>query len=310
MEAASGRAHSSVANLGPGFDVFGLAVDAFCDTVTVFRGGGGVRVRSEPAGSVPDSAAGNTAGLVARAASKKFGLGGMRVLVSKGVPAGFGMGSSAASAAAAAVAIDKLFDLKLGGEELVRLAGEGERASAGAVHYDNVAASVLGGFAVVRARPFGVVSARPPRMKVCIVTPDVPVPPEKTRVSRGLVPSSVPTADATANLANACVMTAGFLRRDLAMIAGSVSDAIAEPARASSIPGFAAARRAAKRAGALAFSISGAGPSVFAFCKDGAGAEKCGAAVRRAFASAGVESEARACSPAGGASAGRAVGSW
>lgn len=310
MEAVSGRAPSSVANVGPGFDVFGLAVDAFCDTVTVFRGGRGVRVRAFPEGAVPASAGANTAGLVARAAAKKFGLGGMRVLVSKGVPAGFGMGSSAASAAAAAVAIDKLYGLKLGAEELVRLAGEGEKASAGTVHYDNVAAAVLGGFAVVRPDPFKVVSAKAPRMKVCIATPSIKVPPGKTRVSRALVPASVPLASATSNLANACIMTAGFLRRDLDMIAGAVSDTIAEPARAGSIPGFASVGRAARKAGALAFSISGAGPSVFAMCRDSAGARKAGAAMSRAFKSAGVESSVRVCSPARGASAGRAVEDW
>lgn len=301
MESARARAPSSVANLGPGFDVFGLAVDAYHDTVEVSKGGSGVRVRSEPRGAVPDSAGKNTAGLVARAAAKKFGLGGMEVRVSKGVPAGFGMGSSAASAAAAAVAIDGLFGLGLDGAGLVRLAGEGERASAGTVHYDNVAASVLGGFAAVRARPFGVISARAPRMKVCIATPKIPVPPGKTRVSRGLVPPSVPTGSATANLANACMMTAGFLRRDLDMVAGAVSDAIAEPARAATIPGFESVRRAAKRAGALAFSISGAGPSVFALCRDSAGARGAAAAMERAFGSAGVRSESRVCSPAGGA---------
>lgn len=299
-----------MANVGPGFDVFGLAVDAFFDTVTVFRGGRGVRVRASPAGAVPESAGKNTAGLVARAAARKFGLGGMRVRVSKGVPAGFGMGSSAASAAAAAVAIDRLYGLGLSGEELVQLAGEGERASAGAVHYDNVAAAVVGGFVAVRPDPFRVISAKAPRMKVCIATPDVDVPAGKTRVARSLVPSSVPLSSATSNLANACLMTAGFLRKDLDLIAGAVSDRIAEPARAPTVPGFAAAGRAAKRAGALAFSISGAGPSVFALCRDSAGAQKAASAVSRAFKSAGVRSRARVCSPAGGASAGRAVEDW
>ena len=310
MEAASARAPSSVANIGPGFDVFGLAVGAFHDTVTVFRGGRGVQVRAEPDGAVPGSAGKNTAGLVARAAAKRFGLGGMRVLVSKGVPAGFGMGSSAASAAAAAVAIDRLYGLGLDGEELVRLAGEGEKASAGAVHYDNVAASVLGGFAVVRARPFKVISARAPRMKVCIATPSIDVPPGKTRVARSLVPDPVPLASATANLADACLMTAGFIKRDLDLIAGSVSDRIAEPARAPAIPGFASVGRAARRAGALAFSISGAGPSVFALCRGAEDGKRVAGAMERAFRSAGVQSRALVCSPAGGASAGRAVKSW
>ena len=72
------------------------------------------------------------------------------------------MGSSAASAAAAVVAFDKLYNLRLKGNTLVEFAGVGEKASAGSIHYDNVAASVLGGFVIVKTNPLDVIRIDPP----------------------------------------------------------------------------------------------------------------------------------------------------
>ncbi|MGH1567613.1 MAG: homoserine kinase, partial [Nitrosopumilus sp.] len=137
------KAPSSTANLGPGFDVFGLAVDAFYDTVTLTKIKNGIKIITD--GNIPTDPEKNTAGLVVKNMKKKFKIKqGIEIKIKKGIPAGFGMGSSAASAAATAVAFDKLFGLKLDGSALVEFAGSGEKASAGTVHYDNVAASVLG----------------------------------------------------------------------------------------------------------------------------------------------------------------------
>ena len=138
------RAPSSTANLGPGFDVFGLAVDAFFDEVTLTKiKQKEITIITED--NIPTNPENNTAGLVVKNMMKKFKTkDGIEIRIKKGVPAGFGMGSSAASAAATAVAFDKLYRLKLDGNSLVEFAGSGEKASAGSVHYDNVAASVLG----------------------------------------------------------------------------------------------------------------------------------------------------------------------
>ena len=139
---ATSKAPSSTANLGPGFDVFGLGLDAFYDSVTVTKKGKGIRI-ANPDGT-PSNALQNTAGIVASKMAVEYGIKqGVEITIKKGVPAGFGMGSSAASAAAAAVAFDRLFKLNLDPETLVRHAGQGEMASAGTIHYDNVAASVL-----------------------------------------------------------------------------------------------------------------------------------------------------------------------
>ena len=97
------KAPSSTANLGPGFDVFGLAVDAFYDTVTLTKIKNGIKIITDD--DIPTNPEKNTAGLVVKNMKKKFKIKkGVEIKIKKGVPAGFGMGSSAASAAATAVA--------------------------------------------------------------------------------------------------------------------------------------------------------------------------------------------------------------
>ena len=308
MSRVTARAPSSIANLGPGFDVFGLAVDAFHDEVALERTGGPTRIASGD--GVPRGLRANTAGLVVSAMRRRFGVGdGVEITIRKGVPPGAGLGSSAASAAAAAVAFDALFGLGLGGEELAEIAGSGERASAGLAHYDNAAASVLGGFVAVRTGPFGAVRMDPPAdLRMCVAIPRIAVPRAKTRASRGLVPGRVPLRDHVANLASASAMVAGFARKDTALICGSVRDAVAEPARRRTIPGFAGVRRRALEAGACGVAISGAGPSVVAFARGGGRLGRIGAAMSRGFAAAGAGCDVVRCGPAGGARARRGRG--
>ena len=164
------RAPSSTANLGPGFDVFGLALDAYYDEVTLSKTNKssankpwhGVRILTTD--DIPKDPQQNTAGLVVKSMKQKFKIkSGIEIRIKKGVPAGFGMGSSAASAAAAALACNRLFNLKLDNKTLVKCAGIGEKASAGTIHYDNVAASLLGGFIVVKTKPFEVIRLEPPK---------------------------------------------------------------------------------------------------------------------------------------------------
>ena len=126
------RAPSSTANLGPGFDVFGLALDAFYDKVTITKKGKGISIKTQD--DIPIRPEQNTAGLVAKEMKKKCKIpGGIEITIKKNIPAGFGMGSSAASAAACAVGIDKLYNLKLSKNQLVAYAGVGEKASAGSI---------------------------------------------------------------------------------------------------------------------------------------------------------------------------------
>lgn len=295
------KAPSSTANLGPGFDVFGLAIDAFYDKVTLTKTKSGITIITDD--NIPTKPENNTAGLVVKNMKKRYKIkSGVEIEIEKGVPAGFGMGSSAASAAATAVAFDKLFGLKLDGNKLVEFAGSGEKASAGTVHYDNVAASVLGGFVIVKTNPLDVIRVEPPKnLRMCVAVPKLDVPKKKTKVSRGVIPKKIKLSDSIINLSNASAIVAGFLKKDPELIGNSIKDVIVEPARQHMIPGFSRVKQNALKAGALGVTISGAGPSVIAFSKNSANLKKISLAMARGFASADTKCQTIICKPSKGA---------
>ncbi len=296
------KAPSSTANLGPGFDVFGLAIDAFYDTVKISKSKDNKTVIVSSA-NIPIDPKKNTAGLVIDAMKKKFAIkSGVIVEIKKGVPAGFGMGSSAASAAATAVAYNKLFNLKLNENELVEFAGMGEKASAGSIHYDNVAASVLGGFVIVRTDPLDVIKIQPPSdLRFCVAVPRLDVPAKKTKVSRGVLPKKIPLSDSVKNLSNAAAIVAGFMKKDSGLIGRSIKDIIVEPARQHMIPGFPKVKKNALSAGALGVTISGAGPSVIAFATSSSNLKKISDSMVRGFASSKTKCDTIICKPSVGA---------
>jgi homoserine kinase len=288
-------APSSTANLGPGFDTFGLAVDAFYDYVTIKRSiihypnHGNIgsqeitgtdesssQIRIEMIGQYPESipveVSRNSAGLAIQKILNDFDIkDSFSVTVKKDIPPGFGMGSSAASAAAAVMAINTLLDLHIPKSDLVRFAAEGEKASAGSLHYDNVAASILGGFVLVR--PFSRIPefihiAPPKNLHLVFAIPNLKVPAKKTELARKVLPEKVPLRHVVHNLSNACTVVAGFFSKDVNMIARGVEDFIVEPARKHLIPCFDNVRANALAAGALAVTISGAGPSMVAIASD------------------------------------------
>lgn len=295
------RAFSSTANLGPGFDVFGLALDAFFDEVVLTKQKQGIKIITSDL--VPTDPKKNTAGLVVQYMIKKFKIkGGVEIKIRKGVPAGFGMGSSAASAAATAVAFNELFKLNLDANTLVECAGVGEMASAGSIHYDNVSASVLGGFVIVRTNPFDVIRITPPSdLRLCVAVPKLDVPQKKTEVSRGVIPKKIALADSVVNLSNAAAIVAGFVQKDSNLIGTSIKDVIVEPARQHLIPGFSAVKKNALAAGALGVTISGAGPSVIAFATKKSNLQRIADSMKRGFASAKIGSTVVICKPSGGA---------
>ena len=295
------KAPSSTANIGPGFDVFGLAIDAFYDVVTLTKTKNGITIITDD--NIPTNPENNTAGLVVKNMKEKFKIkDGVEIKIKKGVPAGFGMGSSAASAAAAAVAFDRLFGLKLDGNSLVEFAGSGEKASAGSVHYDNVAASVLGGFVIVRTNPLDVIRIEPPaNLRMCIAVPRLDVPKKKTKVSRSVIPKKINLTDSVLNISNAAGIVAGFMRKDPELIGSSIKDVIVEPARQHMIPGFLKVKENALKAGALGVTISGAGPSVIAFSKSSADLKKISMAMSNGFTSANTKCQTVICKPSKGA---------
>jgi len=295
------RAPSSTANLGPGFDTFGLAIDAFYDEITLTKIKSGVTIITDD--NIPTNPENNTAGLVVKNMKKKLKIkSGVEIQIKKGIPAGFGMGSSAGSAAATAVAFAKLFKIKLNSNQLVEFAGFGEKASAGTIHYDNVAASVLGGFVIVNTNPLNVISIDPPmNLRMCVAVPKIDVPKKKTKVSRGVIPKKVKLTDSVLNLSNASTIVAGFMKKDPELIGNSIKDVIVEPARQHLIPAYNQVKQNALKAGAYGVTISGAGPSVIAFSKNSFDLKKISNAMSKGFKTANIECNTIICKPSKGA---------
>jgi homoserine kinase len=294
-------APSSTANLGPGFDTFGLAIDAFYDEITLTKIKSGVTIITDD--NIPTNPENNTAGLVVKNMKKKLKIkSGVEIQIKKGIPAGFGMGSSAGSAAATAVAFAKLFKIKLNSNQLVEFAGFGEKASAGTIHYDNVAASVLGGFVIVNTNPLNVISIDPPmNLRMCVAVPKIDVPKKKTKVSRGVIPKKVKLTDSVLNLSNASTIVAGFMKKDPELIGNSIKDVIVEPARQHLIPAYNQVKQNALKAGAYGVTISGAGPSVIAFSKNSFDLKKISNAMSKGFKTANIECNTIICKPSKGA---------
>ncbi|MCJ7642713.1 MAG: homoserine kinase [Desulfobacterales bacterium] len=309
MKSCTAVAPSSTANLGPGYDVFGLALDPLKDKVQIVKGPGRsrkieIKMLGEASESVPTEAVSNSAGLVVKRMAEVFDIeDDLRLTVVKGVPVGSGMGSSGASAAAAAMAFNRLFDLGMKKSDLVRFAVEGELASAGAKHYDNVSPSLLGGFVIVRTSPeLRFIRVSPPRDLVLVVAfPMMDVPRRKTEFARGVLPEQVSLKSVVHNMSNASMIVAGMFLKDVAMISQGVNDVIVEPARKHLIPGYEAVRRRAIDAGALAVTISGAGPSMVSFLKTGKNGKRIAQAMAEGFKEAKLESRVFICRPSQGA---------
>lgn len=294
----------STANLGPGYDVFGLALNALKDRVRITRmaGGGKITIRNSDQ-AIPATAESNSAGLVVKSMMRDFQIDdSVEVQVTKGVPAGYGIGSSAASAAAAAMAFNALYNLKIDRNRLVEYAAEGEIASAGTKHYDNVSASLLGGF-VVSGRNGQFIKIEPPKdlFLVVAVPVSMQVPEKKTEVARSVLPKEVPLKSVVHNVSGAATIVAGFALKDVEMIARGIDDVIVEPARRHLVPGYDSVKQNALAAGALVVTISGAGPSMIAFLKTRKNANKVAGAMAKGFEEAGVKSRTFVCRPSSGA---------
>jgi homoserine kinase len=264
------RAPATSANLGSGFDVFGVALDRPADVVQVEKAARTtIEVTGAGARYIPEDPKRNTVGAVAEALDAPA-----HIRIDKGVRPASGLGSSAASAAGAAVALNALYDRGLSREELVPIAAEGEAVVAGHAHADNVAPSILGGFTIATESGVESVDADVP-LVACL--PENPV---STREARKVVPDRVDLPEMVDTVGNAALLTLGMCRSDPALVGQGMTDEVVTPKRAALIDGYDDVVAAAEDAGALGVTVSGAGPAVLAVCLGGR---------RKAVASAMVE---------------------
>jgi homoserine kinase len=282
---------ASVGNIGPGFDVLGMALAGIGDTVHARRvPGRSVTIREirGDAGKIPTDARKNTAGI---AAAKVLKLAeadaGVELILEKNIP-GNGLGSSAASAIAGGFAVNALFGAPLSKTDLLLPCAAAEASVSGGYFLDNAAASLFGGVNVTNPETRDVVSLGGLAGAIIVVaTPRYQL---LTARSRKVLPTRVPLAAMIANCSRACAIVAAVAKQDADLFGRSIVDVVVEPARAPLIPGFAAVKRAAMKAGALGCSISGAGSSVFAVTTDKDLGNRIGDAMRRAFARVRLES--------------------
>jgi len=287
-------APGSVGNVGPGLDILGMAVAGAGDIVEISRTDtAGVVVLDAGHPDLPREAGANTAALAAQAALRLAGRRetGLALRITKGLPLSGGQGGSAASAVAGAVATDALLHLGLSQQQLVESALAAEACVAG-WHLDNILPSLLGGIVLVRdAATFDFLRLPVPAgLKVVLAHPGQRL---RTAEGRAVLPASIPRDLALHQAAQVAAMTLAFATGDLALLGRALEDRIAEPARAPLLPGFPAAKAAALAAGAFGCSISGSGPTAFAFAADQDAGERIARAMQAAYQAAGVPCSAR-----------------
>lgn len=278
-------APATVSNLGPGFDVLGLAVEGPGDRVTARLAD---TLTLEAPAHVPSDPHQNTAGVAAREVLRRTGAAGVHLRLHKGMSVGTGLGSSSASAVAAAVATNHLLGGPLSKAELLECAVEGEALVSGR-HADNVAPCLYGGLVLVR-HDLEVLQLPLPEMTVVTVTPEFELP---TKRAREVLPERVPLASMVRTASDIASLVHACHTGDLSLVGRALHDEVVTPVRAALIPGGPQALEAARAAGAFAASISGAGPTCFALTTDHADA--IGQAMVQAFAGSGLRATARHC---------------
>lgn len=293
----------SVGNVGVGFDILGHSIAGIGDVATVRRiDQPEVRITAirGPVTDLPREADRNTAGGALLSLREALALPfGFEVELDKGIPLGSGLGGSAASCVAALVAANALLDAPLARAALYPHALAGEAVASGGPHGDNVGAMLLGGLVLATRDRLTRITV-PEAWHAAIVHPHAVL---ETRQARAALAGHYALGEFVAQSAQLAQVLLGCERGDAALVRAGLEDLLVEPRRAPLIAGFAAVKRAALEAGAMGASISGAGPSVFAWFETRDAAERAAVAMAAAFAQAGFDSDTHVTPVAGPAAA-------
>ncbi|HSP15149.1 MAG TPA: homoserine kinase [Thermoanaerobaculia bacterium] len=260
----------SIGNVGPGFDVLGLAFEGAGDKVTVTLTDGAARVESitgRDASLLPRDPTENVTAIAASAWLREAGIRKQPVVsIEKGLAVAGGMGGSAASAVGGALAACLAAGARPEPKAIMEAALEAESIVAGR-HLDNIAASTLGGLAItLSVDPIDAISVpAPAQWRVVLLTPRVRI---ETKKAREILPAHWDRASWTRQMASTTALAYAFATADAQLVRRALDDRYAEPIRADLIPNFRDVKRAALDAGALGCSISGSGPTIFALTTD------------------------------------------
>lgn len=263
-------APATVANVAVGYDILGFAIDQPGDDIIVRPGKEkGLRITKITGckKKLPTDPIKNTAGYGAIKLLEHLGLEEepIEMEIHKKMPFGSGLGSSAASAAGGVFAVNEYLKRPLSSRELAEFAVLGESVADGAIHGDNVIPSLLGGIVLIRDNDtFDFVKVPVPSgLHVFVIYPHVEI---MTRDARAVLSENVSLKNHVKQSGNLGALISGFYTSDFDLIGRSLQDHIIEPQRAQLIPHFYELQKIALNNGAMNFTISGAGPSMFGFC--------------------------------------------
>ena len=259
------RVPATSANLGPGFDVLGLALGLYNEIAYEEADGVSVTVKGEGAGRL-DTGAGNVVARAALMAHEAVGrrFSGAAIGCINRIPPARGLGSSAAAWVGGLVAANAALGSPLDRDALLALACRAEG------HPDNVAAALLGGLTVSCLSGDQVVAVSlpvPADLGWVVLVPGIE---SSTRDARAVLPDTVTRADAVFNLQRMGLLLAALASGRAEVLGVATEDRLHQPQRQALFPWMEAVRRAALEAGALACVLSGAGPSLLAIVRGAA----------------------------------------
>jgi len=282
---------STTANLGPGFDCLGAALDLYNEFIFTRIEGGGDRFDLIMESTDGNHLRGGPENLVFRAAQKVWSSANispfaLEARVKLAVPPARGLGSSATAIVAGLIGANAIMDSPLSKEKLLELAIDIEG------HPDNVVPSLLGGLCLTArsaSHRWRIVRCDwHNSIKVVIAIPAIRL---STSEARRVMPKNIPIADAVTNMGALTLLLNGLKTGNEELIKEGMFDKLHEPYRWKLIKGGLDVKQAALEAGALGCAISGAGPSILALCKNENG-KVISQAMVKAWEKAGVASRA------------------
>ena len=285
MDSIKVFAPASVSNVGPGFDIMGFAVNEPGDEI-ILRKSHSDKIEitkiTGDGGKLPFDPQKNTVTVGIKSLLNTLGIkAGLKIEIRKKMGIGSGLGSSAASAVGGVFAANEILDLKLSRDKLLKPAMHGEYIASKAMHADNVAPALYGGFILIRCyNPIDIIKVPVAANLYCsLLYPDIEV---KTSEARKLVKKSVSIHSAISQAGNSASLITALLTKDYKLLSRSIVDNFAEPYRAQLVKGYDKIRQAALDSGAINCNITGSGPSMFAFSRSKTKAEEIVKAMKKA----------------------------
>ena len=276
-------APATVANVAVGYDILGFAIDQPGDEIIArFGNEPGLKITKINGADkkLPFEAEKNTAtkGALALLKHLEEEETSIEIEIYKKMPFGSGMGSSAASAAAGVMAVNELLGRPLQKRALAEFAVIGESAADGAIHGDNVIPSLVGGMVLIRdnASCDFLKLPAPRGLSAFVIYPEIEI---LTKDARAVLSDQVSLGQLIAQTGNIASFVASLYTSDLELMKWSLADHVIEPQRSKLIPHFYDLQKIALKAGAMNYTISGAGPSMFGFAQNSLIAENASKAI-------------------------------